>query len=186
MTYKEIKSQIKALNSAIHQAEMTDNKYATSGRMDTHNKQLRELQDQLSKSTIILDPSNTVGAMNHIKAFAETATCSDDFEDCGVYFNIDKTKSLLWWLAEILPLPKGITVKQTLNDLQRIREVTETIGATWTMGSMDGSYDDFHATVDHCEFTSKSPSIAMLIATVDLIIIDRDAKATPPSKPPGT
>jgi len=189
MIYREIKNAIKSLETAINQAENTDNKYATSGRMQKNNQRLADLEGQLDKSIINLDRVNTDEVMKHIKTIAETATSADDFDDHGIFFDPDNRKSLLWWLAELLPLPKGWVICKTMDDLQRVRVLTEQTVGTWTCGSMDGCYDDFHATLDYCECTAKSPSIAMSVALADFIIQSGDhnhsAAPTPPMKAPG-
>jgi len=48
MTIEVLTSQIKDMKDQIFRAEMCDNSYANSGRMDEDHKHLRRLNDQLA------------------------------------------------------------------------------------------------------------------------------------------
>ena len=186
MTYREIKGQIKALYTAINQRENSDNKYSTSGRMKTDNDVLKALEAQLVSSTVILDRTDTITVMKFIKTIAAEATDASDFEDCGIYFDTEQSKSLLWWLAELLPLPKGITIKTALNDLQVAIDMVPD-GVRCVIDHFNGfaivEIDDQHLV------EVISPSIALIISLTEYIIANCDhnhmAAAKPPSKAPG-
>lgn len=112
--YIEKLKTLRGLESQHYRSEMTDNKYASSGRMKEATNAI-----EIAEKEAMID-INAIGDQAALKILIEIAEYYSNLEDAPATYKSGKYDGgWLFWLACKIDLPNGLVISNCLNDAQK-------------------------------------------------------------------